>query len=278
MSGTAIIARANTRSIAPGLLLIRRCFERSGRNGTPVRNSLSARSRLLTSSACTKNRRDVAFTAALASSRGLKWTTISHCPAEAPTSQATSCLRAGPAIGPKGASFLTRLCDATFGVPQGAFPCASPPPAKAKKPRKAALWTSHLTATGRMDNCTQDAGEWRLAAECTFSGAVILFRSANPFVWFPAAILAHHALEQVLKSALIREGYAIARGKPQDGCVWGHSLVELAQLLASKRQDFPCQFSTTLEFLMPFLASCDIHKPSRGSLSWGRRKGSFSPG
>jgi hypothetical protein len=74
----------------------------------------------------------------------------------------------------------------------------------------------------------------------------MLFQSGNMFVWFPAAVLAHHTLETLLKSALIREGYTIAKGKPQDGCVWGHNLVELAQLLASKRQDFPCQLSKDL--------------------------------
>lgn len=122
MSGTAKIALANTRSTAPGLLLIHRRFERFGKNGTPVRNSLSAHSRLLTSSTCTNNRRDVAFTAGIASSRGLKWTTISRCHAEALTSRATSCLRACPAIGRKGTSFLTGLCDVTFGLPQSNRP------------------------------------------------------------------------------------------------------------------------------------------------------------
>jgi hypothetical protein len=57
------------------------------------------------------------------------------------------------------------------------------------------------------------------------------------FVWFPAAILARHALEQVLKSALLRAGYTIANGRPQDSYVWGHNLVKLAQILAAKRED-----------------------------------------
>jgi len=92
-----------------------------------------------------------------------------------------------------------------------------------------------------MDEYEQNAGEWRTAAESTFSGAMELFRSNNFFVWFPAATLAHHALEQVLKSALIRVGYTIAKGRPQDGYAWGHELVKLAQLLASKRQDFPLE-------------------------------------
>jgi HEPN domain-containing protein len=96
-----------------------------------------------------------------------------------------------------------------------------------------------------MDKYAQDAGEWRLAAESTFSGALMLFRSPNFFVWFPAAILAHHALEKLLKSALIREGYAIAKGE-RPHCVWGHDLVALARRLASKRPDFPLEVSRDL--------------------------------
>lgn len=87
----------------------------------------------------------------------------------------------------------------------------------------------------------QNASEWRLAAESTFSGAMELFRSKNTFVLFPAAILPHHALEQVLKSALIRAGYSIGKGRHEDGFAWGHELVILAQHLASKRRDFPLE-------------------------------------
>lgn len=67
----------------------------------------------------------------------------------------------------------------------------------------------------------------------------MLFRSSNFMLWFPAAILAHLALEQLLKSALLQAGCPIAQGKPQAGYAWGHKLVELAQLLASKRREFP---------------------------------------
>lgn len=104
----------------------------------------------------------------------------------------------------------------------------------------------------RMDKYAQDAMEWRMAAESTFSGALKLFRSKNFFVWFSAAILAHHALEKILKSALICAGYRIAKGKPEDGCVWGHDLVRLAELLAQSRSDFPMEMLPDLAIFDAF--------------------------
>lgn len=66
-----------------------------------------------------------------------------------------------------------------------------------------------------------------------------LFQSRDYLVWFPAAVLGHLALEQLLKSAAIQAGCPVTKGKPQEGYAWGHSLVDLAQLLASKRREFP---------------------------------------
>ena len=63
-------------------------------------------------------------------------------------------------------------------------------------------------------------------------------RAKNPFVWLSATMLGHHALEMLLKSALIREGCLVAKGNPEDGFVWGHNLQKLAELLISKRPDF----------------------------------------
>jgi hypothetical protein len=120
-----------------------------------------------------------------------------------------------------------------------------------------------------MDKLTQDPGEWRFAAECTSSGALTLFQSSNIFNWFPAAILAHHALEKLLKSALIREGCAITNGKPQEGCVWGHDLVKLAELLASKRQDFPRQLSEDLAVFDAFFD--ELRYPRSPGVGAGRR-------
>jgi hypothetical protein len=92
---------------------------------------------------------------------------------------------------------------------------------------------------GYMDEYTKDPSEWRMSSECMFSGAMTLFQSKNFLEWFPAAILGHLALEQLLKSAAIQAGCPVTKGRPQEGRVWGHNLVALAQLLASKRRDFP---------------------------------------
>jgi len=92
----------------------------------------------------------------------------------------------------------------------------------------------------QIDQYTKDAREWRMNAEYAYEAAILLFNNyANPFVWFSAAMLGHHALEMLLKSALIREGCPIVeKGKPEDGSVWGHDLEKLAALLESKRPDF----------------------------------------
>src|SRR5437762_12653986 len=75
-------------------------------------------------------------------------------------------------------------------------------------------------------------------AEATFRAAKLLFEHPDLSFWFSASVLGHHALEMLLKSALIRVGCIVSRGKPEDGYVWGHDLEKLAPLLASKRQDF----------------------------------------
>lgn len=90
-----------------------------------------------------------------------------------------------------------------------------------------------------MDEYTKDPSEWRMSSECMFSGATTLFQAKNYLQWFPAAVLGHLALEQLLKSAVIQAGCPVAKGRPQEGYAWGHNLVALAQLLASKRRDFP---------------------------------------
>ena len=108
----------------------------------------------------------------------------------------------------------------------------------------------------RTDKYTQDAREWRMAAERTLRAATLLFNLNDPFVWFSAALLGHHALEMLLKSALIRAGCPVEKGKTEAGFVWGHDLDKLAKLLASKRQDFSLQISPHLE--MP-LISCTTY-------------------
>jgi hypothetical protein len=97
----------------------------------------------------------------------------------------------------------------------------------------------------QIDQYTKDAREWRKYAEYAYDGAILLFDSPNPFVWFSAAMLGHHALEMLLKSALICAGCPIVeKGKPEDGSVWGHDLEKLAALLASKRPHFSLQIRT----------------------------------
>jgi len=75
-----------------------------------------------------------------------------------------------------------------------------------------------------------------MSAEITYAGAYTLFHTKNPFLWFPAAILGHQALEMYLKAALIRQGHTVA---PQD--VWGHDLPKLAEQLAASVTTFPLE-------------------------------------
>jgi hypothetical protein len=84
-----------------------------------------------------------------------------------------------------------------------------------------------------------------------FQSATLLFNLNDPCVWFPAALLGHHALEMLLKSALIREGCPLEKGKPEG--VWGHNLEKLATLLESKRQDFSLQIPPNPE--IPLISS-----------------------
>jgi HEPN domain-containing protein len=88
-----------------------------------------------------------------------------------------------------------------------------------------------------IDVAAQNAREWRVAAEGALRAACILF-NGSPEVWFSAALLGHHALEMLIKSALIRQGFIVAKGKPENGFAWGHSVVELARAVASRCTDF----------------------------------------
>jgi HEPN domain-containing protein len=68
-----------------------------------------------------------------------------------------------------------------------------------------------------------DAVTWLQWAKQTHAGAHVLFNEGNPFLWFPAAILGHQALEMFLKAALIKTGRRVEKSD-----VWGHNLVTLA--------------------------------------------------
>ncbi len=78
------------------------------------------------------------------------------------------------------------------------------------------------------DKYANNADAW-LANGSIFSRASkILFEQGDPFLFFPAALLGHQALEMLLKAALIRSGSRVGRGD-----VWGHELVDLAQRLTA---------------------------------------------
>jgi hypothetical protein len=100
-----------------------------------------------------------------------------------------------------------------------------------------------------LDPYARTAPEWRDLGYHNYAASRALFESGDPFFWFPAATLGHHALEMFLKAVLIHEGMTVfdprkvkeldaALGLTRDDCVWGHALVELAQKVAGKRADF----------------------------------------
>ncbi|MCU1284052.1 MAG: glutamine amidotransferase [Acidobacteriales bacterium] len=89
---------------------------------------------------------------------------------------------------------------------------------------------------GKRSTYARDAEVWCQWAEHTYSGAKVLFESDNPFLWFSAAVLGHHALEMFLKAALIKKGHSINRTD-----TWGHNLVQLSTLLAAKDAQYPTQ-------------------------------------
>jgi HEPN domain-containing protein len=84
----------------------------------------------------------------------------------------------------------------------------------------------------------KDAREWRNDAEGAFLAATLLFACTDPRVWFSASLVSHHAIEMLLKSALIRVGFVIRKGKGEPNAVWGHSLRTLANKLAETVPQF----------------------------------------
>jgi hypothetical protein len=86
----------------------------------------------------------------------------------------------------------------------------------------------------------KDAPQWRDSGYHNYRASRVLFECGDPFLWFPAASLGHHALEMLLKAALIHEGMTMcdprkvkdldpALGLTKDDCIWGHALVEPAK-------------------------------------------------
>jgi len=118
----------------------------------------------------------------------------------------------------------------------------------------------------QLDKYARDPSAWRDWGKINHAASAELFGSSNPFLYVPAATLAHHALEMYLKSALICEGMTVfnpvilrslgpAFALTKSSCVWGHCLVDLARQLSGKRPDFSLLAEMNIPgcrtFLMP---------------------------
>jgi hypothetical protein len=101
----------------------------------------------------------------------------------------------------------------------------------------------------QLDKYARDGRAWREWGTVNYTASAELFSRGNPLLYFPAATLAHHALEMYLKSALICEGMTVFNptilkslapglGLTSSNCAWGHSLVDLARHLSERRTDF----------------------------------------
>jgi HEPN domain-containing protein len=102
---------------------------------------------------------------------------------------------------------------------------------------------------------SRDSASWLQWADHTYAGARTLFHSGNFFLWFPAAILGHQALEMYLKAALIKRGHSISRSD-----VWGHDLTQLVKLLFTKRR-LPRQLKKDLQIFTDYFN--ELRYPSR---------------
>lgn len=99
-----------------------------------------------------------------------------------------------------------------------------------------------------VDKFAKDWRFWRDYTAIDHRAAKMLFDCGDPFLFFPAAMLGHHALEMYLKSALIVSGMTVfdpGKLKMLSGvslerkdCAWGHGLVELARKLAGRKPEF----------------------------------------
>jgi len=104
-----------------------------------------------------------------------------------------------------------------------------------------------------------------------------LFASGNPFLYFSAASLGHHALETYLKALLISEGMTVfnpdavhkihpSLGLKKTDCVWDHNLAVLAKTLAAKQTNFDLAAEITvpslvLEMPMKVLKAFELFDP-----------------
>jgi hypothetical protein len=128
-----------------------------------------------------------------------------------------------------------------------------------------------------LDKYARVARAWRDWEKINCVASQHLFFSGNPFLYFPAATLGHHALEMYLKAALICEGMTVfdanivgklhsSVGLKASDCVWGHNLAALATQLATRRTDFdlsdelniPC---VALKMPMKLLTAFELFDP-----------------
>jgi hypothetical protein len=106
-----------------------------------------------------------------------------------------------------------------------------------------------MSTTLALDKYARDYALWRDYAAFNYHAAMLLFESENPFAYFPAATLGHHAFEMHLKSGLILTGmtifdpFKLKKLDPsvvliEGDCARGHNLVELARQLAARPMTF----------------------------------------
>ena len=117
-----------------------------------------------------------------------------------------------------------------------------------------------------LDKYARDYALWRDFAAIDYHAAIRLFETDDPFMYFPAATLGHHALEMYFKSALILSGMTVFNPKKlkeldpsvalaADDCAWGHNLVQLGKLFAVRSPHF--DMSATL----PVIGLVTIQEP-----------------
>lgn len=99
----------------------------------------------------------------------------------------------------------------------------------------------------RVDKYARDPDAWVRHGLITYDAARVLFDagSAYPTLYFSAATLAHTCLEVLMKGILITEGMVsfdprqierLPQGAvlKREDCVWGHSLIQLAEELGCR--------------------------------------------
>jgi hypothetical protein len=100
-----------------------------------------------------------------------------------------------------------------------------------------------------VDKYATNAREWRLSGDIQLRACLYLFDSGDPFLFLPAAVHGHHALEIYLKALLISDGLTVFNptnigkldpsvGLKKENCVWDHKLIPLAEAFAKKHADF----------------------------------------